>query len=160
MNWPLLYSWVGSLPCPPRNPRSLRVRSPLPHADARGTGSLGWRACTTQLCSSWASTPSTRLCKREANAPTLEEEPSAVVPSAKFASTREQGWVHAPRTGRFSLGVSARRCSNSKLRWSLAQVQHVVPSDPLGHFWASMGAKRPVCCTGSEASSEKEELIK
>lgn len=54
-------------------------------------------------------------------------------------------------------GTAAGRCSNSKLQWSLQQVQHIVPTGPPG---TQRGAKRPVCHTGWGASSQKEKLTK
>lgn len=66
MSWPLLYSWLGSLPCPPITLQP-KVYVTSPACRCKGTCFWGWEACTTQFSSSWASTLPTRQCKRHAN---------------------------------------------------------------------------------------------
>lgn len=107
----------------PCNPHSLRARSPLPHAGARGTCFLGRRARynpALQFLSKHAMHQAVqKACKWEANVPTLEEELSAAVLCAEFASAREWGWVVPSRTGDFCREVLQHQTA-TKLRASPA----------------------------------------
>lgn len=151
--------WTGPFPIAAGIPAlSLRAGSPRPHAGTRATRSLGWRAGTTQLCSSSARTlPAGQRTSGDAGTHRPHAGGGAAGPCARAGSagTRAPGW-----DGQVLPRDYCREVPNSKVQWSLEWVQHVVPPKPPGRFWAHMGAKRLVCCMGSEARSQEEEVIK